>query len=259
MYFNFQNLTKQNGQAMTEFIIIAFVLLLLTLGLVQLIFVYQTKTNLNYATFEATRAGTLANASPESIKSGFARGMAPSKIRVGGNPNESSTDQITRSQGLANAYLQAYDEITDYVLIQRINPTTTLFTQGSGWGKAIPQWEIEQKDLQGKATLYIPNEHLLYKSSDAKQSGVTIQDANLLKLRITYCMELIVPFANIVFENAYKLIYTNSNSTFIPDGEKEREGIENFNTDCIEGDDRRIPIVNQSIMRMQSPARNYTF
>ena len=254
-----KNTMRQSGQAMTEFIIIVFVLLLLTLGLVQMIFIYQTKTNLNYATYEATRAGTLANASPDSIKSGFARGMAPSFIRISGSPNESSTDQITRSQNLANAYLQAYDEIDDFTLIERISPAIELFNQGSGWGKSIPQWEIEQKDLQGKATLYIPNEHLLYKSTSAKQSGVTIHDANLLKLRITYCMELIVPFANIVFENAFRLIYTNSNSVFIQDQQRERDNVDRFSDDCINGDDRRIPLVNQSIMRMQSPARNYTF
>jgi len=250
---------KQNGQAMTEFIVIAFVLLLLTLGLVQLIFVYQAKTNLNYATFEATRAGTLANASPKSIKHGFARGMAPSHMRVVDDPSVSVTSQDIRNTALTTAYQTAYDEIDDYVQIQRINPIPAHFATGSGgWGRTIPDWEITQENLDSGVSLYIPNEHLLYKATD-KRAGITIHDANLLKLRITYCMDLIVPFANIIFENAYKLTITNSDSVFVQDETVERTIGNTFKQDCVDGDDRRIPIVAQSIMRMQSPARNYTF
>jgi len=253
------HIKKQRGQAMTEFIVITFVLLLLTLGLIQFIFIYQAKTNLNYATFEATRAGTLANASPKSIKHGFARGMAPSHMRVVDAPNVSVTTSTSRNETLANAYQSAYDEIDDYVQIQRINPIPAHFATGTGgWGKSIPSWEIIQESLESGVTLYIPNEHLLYKSQD-KRAGITIHDANLLKLRITYCMELIVPFANIIFENAYKLTFSNSNSVFVQDETVERTITDNFNQDCVDGDDKRIPIVAQAIIRMQSPARNYTF
>ena len=241
-----KRLIKNNkGQAMTEFIIIAFVLLLLTLGLAQLVFIYQTKTNLNYATFEAIRAGTLENASPKAIKDGFARGMAPSFVRVVDAPGKSATTQISRNTALATAYQYAYNEMKDYVRFQRINPTTEMFFVGSGWGKPIPPWEISQEKLQSIASSYIPNEHLLYKPATQKKLSVTIQDANLLKIRVTYCMKLIVPFVNTIFQAAYKL---GSSST------------DAFNTQCTsDTKSKRFPIVAQSIMRMQSQARNYRF
>lgn len=230
---------------MTEFIIIAFVLLLLTLGLAQLVFIYQTKTNLNYATFEAIRAGTLENASPQAMRDGFARGMAPSFIRVTGAPGVSTTTQSSRNTALATAYEYAYNEMKTYVRFERINPTAEMFRAGSGWGESIPPWEITQEKLQGLASSYIPNEHLLYKPANQKKLGVTIQDANLLKLRITYCMKLIVPFVNTIFQAAYKLGSTNTDA---------------FDTQCTSDTKaKRFPIVSQSIMRMQSPARNYTF
>jgi len=251
-------LQNNKGQAMTEFIIIAFVLLLLTLGVVQLIFVYQAKANLNYAAFEAVRAGTQENASPIAIRHGFVRGIAPSLIRVVDDPSISTSSQDTRNTALATAYTRAYDEYKTDVRVERINPLPAHFTEAN-WGRIIPQWEIDQEGLVSllNSPFYIPNEHLLNKPNTPK-AGISIQDANILKLRITYCVELIVPFVNSIFENAYKLIYTNSNSVFIKDTTKAGN-TKGFNQECVDRPDKRIPIVAQAIMRMQSPARDYKF
>ena len=54
--------TRIGGQAMVEFGIIVFVLLLLILGTLQFAFIYHAKIQLNYAAFETARAGALNNA-----------------------------------------------------------------------------------------------------------------------------------------------------------------------------------------------------
>ena len=48
----------------------------------------------------------------------------------------------------------------------------------------------------------IPNDNLMYRSGDG--DGMSIQDANLLKIRVTYCVRLIVPVVN-------RVIYSLSN------------------------------------------------
>ncbi|MGB1238637.1 MAG: TadE/TadG family type IV pilus assembly protein, partial [Pseudomonadales bacterium] len=44
---------RQRGQAMVEMIVISFVALLLLLGIIQFALLYNAKTVLNYAAFEA--------------------------------------------------------------------------------------------------------------------------------------------------------------------------------------------------------------
>ena len=50
------------GQAMVEFICVLVPLLLLILGAIQFALIYQAKITLNYAAFEAARAGSLTGA-----------------------------------------------------------------------------------------------------------------------------------------------------------------------------------------------------
>ena len=41
----------------------------------------------------------------------------------------------------------------------------------------------------------IPNDHLMYRVANDGE-GMSIQDANLLKIRVTYCVKLVVPFVD---------------------------------------------------------------
>ncbi len=44
----------------------------------------------------------------------------------------------------------------------------------------------------------IPNDNLTYRPTTVNgNSGLNIQDANLLKIRITYCAKMVVPLANV--------------------------------------------------------------
>jgi len=218
---------KQRGQSMTEFLIILPILLFLILGALQIIFIYQAKTTLNYATYEAARAGTLENAQLEAVQNGFSRGMAPFFTRP-------TTDDDTKK---SQAVIQARDIVksqidSQLVRFERINPTKSSFDT---FGKDV-----------GRGVIEIPNNHLLFRNASViDNNGLSIQDANLLKIRITYCMDLIVPFANKIIETAaFSLLDTSK-----PDAE--------FEVDCMSSDESsRIPIVSHTIMRMQSPAQS---
>ncbi len=66
VYFNL-------GQAMVEMIIIMFATLLILLSLLHFGFMYNAKTVLNYATYEAARAGSLNYGSPQAMEYALAR------------------------------------------------------------------------------------------------------------------------------------------------------------------------------------------
>ncbi|MFK5915015.1 MAG: pilus assembly protein [Woeseiaceae bacterium] len=197
----------QSGQSMTEFLVVMPVMLLLILAAIQFVLIYQTKSTLNYATFEATRAGSLENASRKAVDYGFTRGFAPLFARFSTTRKEAGDDNYAN---LANkvviARKLARKEVAEgHVTIELINPTSQMF--------------------QAFDNNTIPNDHLSFR---LEENGINLQEANLLKLRITYCMKLIVPMVS-------SLITT----------------VAGGNCDTTE---HRFPIMSQAIIRMQSPA-----
>lgn len=215
------------GQSMTEFLIVLPVLLLLILGAIQAFLIYQTKSALNYATFEAARSGSLENASRTAIDNGFTRGLAPLFVR---SPTTNNKYEDMAS-GLLTAREFVGQEITNQnVRIELISPSEAAFN------------EYYDADVFASTGIKeIPNHHLSYRPASIGTSGVNIQDANVLKVRISYCMNLIVPFVDTILSNAASVVANN-----------------NFETACSDNDNKgshRIPVSAHAVMRMQSPAR----
>ncbi len=198
---------KQHGQSMTEFLVVMPAMLLLIFGAIQFVLIYQAKTTLNYATFEAVRAGTLHNASRDAIDKGFIRGMAPlfarfavTRDEAGGNGYKALAKKVLQARDLVQAEIEQ-----GFVKVEMLNPTPNMFNA------------FDDK--------VIPNDLLTYRPT---KNGINLQEANLLKLRITYCVKLIVPIVSQIISKA------------------AGEG-------CA-GKEPRLPIVAQALMRMQSPA-----
>ncbi len=226
-------LRRQNGQSMVEFLVILPVMLLLILGTVQVALIYHAKITLNYAAFEAVRAGTLncdkkylkngngcrSEVSQfDAMKEGLARGLAPlysyyeprTEERKG--MHDPALNQV-------EAYQQGRDRVFDelkgeFIRVERLNPTPQAFSEFAVDG-------------------VIPNDNLMYRSGASGDSQMSIQDANLLHLRITYWYPMYVPFIN-------KLISKVAN--------------------CKWDDDEvypRIPITATAVMRMQVPVEKW--
>ncbi len=158
----------QRGQAMVEYLIILPALLMLVLGAIQFALIYQAKFTLNYATFMAARQGALKNAKLTPIKDGLAGGMTPLFMRTTDTP---FLDDLAKARVIA--MIEVFNPLTTKVEI--ISPTKAAF------------------DALKQGT-EIPNDNLMYRSTSG--DGMSIQDANLLKIRVTYCVRLIVPFAD---------------------------------------------------------------
>ena len=163
---------RQRGVSLVETVIMLPVLMLIGLGIVQYALVYEAKSSLNYATLLSARAGALDHARPEALRVGFAKGLAPLYSLAEGE------------QGMLEAQRKVGQDILDeYVHFAIINPTTDAFGDFA-----------QDLDLNGQVN-DIPNLDLQSLSDNVgRSSGVNIQDANLLKVHITYGARLLVPF-----------------------------------------------------------------
>lgn len=226
----------QSGQAMVEFMIVIPLLLLILLGTLQFALIYQAKITLNYAAFEAARAGSLNNAREYAMYNALARALAP----------------IYTHADTIDAYKAGRQQIRDeidngYVLIEIVNPTADSF---SDFGNTD----------DGRTT--IPNDNLIYRgATPGSDSSQTIQDANLLKIQVYYCYELMVPFANRILWAMMRFSPIDPIPADLPMVEAQhrfgRPEPGSFSETCIktknEDDDFfGIPIRAQGIMRMQS-------
>lgn len=280
---------KVNGQAMVEFLVVLPILLLLVLGILQFAFIYQAKVTLNYAAFQSARAGALNHASISTMETAFASNMAPlyttsytsidssdtcsSNFDLGNELTSLGTQNVVDQniQGTLNANIANFNsdnvicarrkvlqEIEDgYASITVVNPSPFAFDDFAIDGDDGPE---------------IPNDNLMYRDSAvAADSAQSLQDANLLKIHVGYCFELIVPFANRIIWAMQRygpgsappevagLGRPWADDTAAPPGFFGAPQAGSFAESCIvnPADDGRFSIVlySQGIIRMQSNAK----
>ncbi|MEW7996631.1 MAG: DUF6531 domain-containing protein, partial [Candidatus Thiodiazotropha endolucinida] len=108
--------------------------------------------------------------------------------------------------------------------IEIINPTIEAFDE---FGREI----VDPRT--GDVHFGIPNSHLRWRERDVGRSGVNIQDANLLKVKVTYGYQLKVPLMDRVIPAVMRLV--------------DPAHIHYYNA-------RRLPITSVATVRMQSDA-----
>jgi hypothetical protein len=152
---------------MVEFVVVGPVLTLLGLAVLQYSLLYVARNQVNHAGFMAARAGSMHNATPQSISNAYVRSLAP--MYGGGRDAE----EIAGSLARATADMQGNYRI------ELLNPGKASFDNFND--------PALQKILKTEARV-IPNSVLALKDpSLIKQpSKQNIFDANLLKLRITH-------------------------------------------------------------------------
>ena len=210
------------GQSMVEFIIVTPVVLLLLFGALQFALIYHAKTLLNYAAFEAARFGAVSNGRMSEMENAFARAMAAIHTH---NP---TSDDVMCAREIVYREIEA-----GFVNIEILNPPSDAF-------EALD-------DESDENTYVIPNDNLMYRNSET-DDGLTIQDANLLKIRASYCYPLYVPYINRVLG----ILLTNDKSETCPGCTGSITSTDSFEYGCLENG--RFPIHSQAIVRMQSPA-----
>jgi uncharacterized membrane protein (UPF0127 family) len=224
-------LSRHRGATLVEAILVFPTLLFAVLVVLQTGFAYYAKSNLNYATFEAARAGSVNNASVSSITLAFQKALLP--YYGGGTTEQELGDTARKAAGdLGNAALR----------IEILSPTKESFSDFNS-----PQLQAKLKTDQrvipnsGLEQLQCPRDVPGCKSDPkTNASGQTLLDANLLKLRITYGIPKgkQMPLAGRFFTWALGKLGAGAGDAF-------KQGLI---------DAGRIPIVTHTVLRMQSDA-----
>jgi hypothetical protein len=213
-------LSPQRGASMVEFVVVYPVMTLMGLAMVQYAMAYNAKSLLNHASFMAARAGSTGHAQLTAIQRGMVSAMVP---LYGGGRNAAE---------LAQARARAEADVAQHTQIEILNPTQESFQDWNAPGL--------QQMLETGRKRVIPNgaHHYGNARDIGRNSGQSLQDANLLKLRITYGYKPKVPMVGQMYTSFLRLLRTNEEGSF-------------HNT-LLEA--KRIPMVTHITVRMQSHA-----
>lgn len=205
---------SQRGSAMIEFAVVGPLLTLIGTILLQYAMMFNAKNLVNHASFMAARAGTMQNANLDSVQTAYAKALIP---LYGGGRDAAE---------LIQAYAKAQADLAGNARIELLNPTKESFDdwsdtelQAKYGARAIPNGSLSSKDP----------------SQIKSNSGQNIQDANLIKLKITHGYELKVPLAGTMIQFMMKTMDNNKDA---------------FATAMYS--QRRIPLVSNITMQMQS-------
>jgi outer membrane protein OmpA-like peptidoglycan-associated protein/uncharacterized membrane protein (UPF0127 family) len=211
---------RQQGAAIIELAVVGPLLTLMGLGAVQYSQLFFAKNQLDHAAFLAARAGSVQHADLTKIKNAYAEGLIP---MYGGGQTAAE---------LADALGRALADVNDpaKVRVELMNPTKEAFQDFNDTRL--------QALLNTNGKRVISNRSLAFKSNAVgATSGETIQDANLIKLRITQGIEPAVPIVGSIYKAYLKWQDTGGDAvqtTMISNG--------------------RVPVVTHVTLQMQSDA-----
>jgi hypothetical protein len=166
------------GATLAEFVVVVPTLLMMVMAVLQAAFAFHAKSQINYATLEAARAGAVNNASVASMALAFNKSM------VGYYGGGTSQGELTRSYQRA-----ATDLVAANLRIELLSPTVQSFEDYNS-----PALQAQLRTGRARA---IPNDNLGFircprdvpgcaADPQTNRSGQTLADANLLKIRVTF-------------------------------------------------------------------------
>src|SRR5690606_30000500 len=175
------------------------VVLLLGLGALQWALLLHARTAIEYAAFEAARAGSVAQAQPDAIEAGLARGLLPFWQGAAMPRAQAAALPAARAR-LAQALAAGS---IDWI---QLSPTVESFADWAepardAFGRPMPGMpEIPNDNLQW-SWLRTPTggaAALRGREPIGAQSQQTLNDANLLKIELRYAVPLMVPLVGSV-------------------------------------------------------------
>ena len=245
---------RQRGATAVELTIALLVVLMLGLGLFQFVMVYQARLAVEQAAVEAARSGSTGHASIESIQRGLARGLAP--LLYGAD--DAAELQANEARALARI---AAAQLDGSIQLQRLAPSEAAF---SDWeetalderGEPIAgQMEIPNDNLDVRRTRSQPRSGVAgYRGGEpiGAASGVTLVDANLIRVELLYGVRLAVPVAGRLIASTLRAWH----GCGAADGGGPGAG-GNAAVLCphLQADPPRLPLRVVATVRMMSPAR----
>lgn len=221
---------SQKGASLTEFIVVTPMIFLLGMLGVQYTLMYNAKSNLTYASYEAARAGAIHNADPNKIQEGLLKGLLP-YLSANGNGVLKANNVLANTADNVAILEKAKLTEAPFMKIEIINPNKQAFDDFNNptlqqllktTHKVIPNKQTDFDNLKDKI---------------GSNSGLTVAEANVLKLRITYGYKPEIPLAKNMMSSLYSFLM----------GPKDNFSLKLLATN-------RIPMVVDVSAQMLSPA-----
>jgi len=214
----YSKFSHEAGATMIEFLLVGPIITLLGLGILQYGMLFFAKNNINHAAFMAARAGSVANANLTSVENAYAKALIP---LYGGGRDATELNE---------SLLSAEKDVAVNSRIELLNPTKESFDDWS---------DDALKDTIGQGKRVIPNGGQTVRDTNkiGASSGQNIQDANLIKLRITHGYEMKIPFIKPIMQLYLKWLDPKT---------------DDFHTQLVASG--RIPVVTNVTLQMQSDA-----
>ena len=161
---------------MIEFHIVAlFALLPLCLGILQTGLLLVENHHIDHAAFLAARHGAVKHGEAAEMRRAFAQAATVLFVESG-----SPVDRGNVVARVATAYTAALADITAYARFRVLTPDAAAEADFA---------------LRRDGERIIPNDSLEYRSrSPGSRSRLSVQEANVLRIEVSYCRPLIVPF-----------------------------------------------------------------
>lgn len=236
----------QKGQSIVETIIILPFFALLIFGIFEMALLLHVKATVNAATFEAARKGSLNHAKPSAMKDGMAGSLAALFLRE-------SPSILKANEAKLKALAALNIPVVPRGEIAIISPSKEVFNtfKKNGFVKEIDYWGNEKEVKKD----YLPNDNLMWRDDSYKTVGsgtkavtVNLQDANILKIRTSWCHKLLVPVLDRFIHWTYTL-----KSGSIP----QLPNAEQLKCDAyaktLGGGGYYVPVTSSAIVRMQTP------
>lgn len=227
---------RARGQSTTEFLIIFPLLIMLVFGIIQFALIYQARATLNHAALLAARAGALNNGDAGKMRTALASGLAPLFA------TEPSMGGYVKAVAKANFETVA---AANMVKLDVLNPTRAALS------------DFGRPRVDGMGGKELPSDTLSYRTTTpGSSSRISVQDANILHVRVSYCLRLIVPVMDRVISAGVNALSPTS-AALSANGMSDPFGTGGINVsvNCINPLFRgpRIIIRSEAMVRMQSP------
>jgi hypothetical protein len=211
---------RMRGAASVEFYVVAlFVLIPLVMAILQLAFLYVGKTTLNHAVFMAARAAALEHGSSSVLRTHLAKSLVPLYARTSETIDRGNVAGIV-APAFAQAFLDVSNPLRTRIVI--LNPTRASFR------------DFEQRQ---NGVLQIPNDNLQFRPRNpGATSRQSLQEANLLKVRVDYCHRLVFPLIDVAVVSVLRRLDTDL-----------------FHQSCYRAN--RVPVSGRALLHMQSAPR----
>jgi len=187
---------RQRGASMVEFVLVALPLLLVGLVVIEIGHALMARQVLRLALHEAMRAGAVQHGEPRVMAAAFESALTPLYVPAGNHASPQARMRASHARVQHSAGLPLWR-------LDILGPPMAAFAD---FGRPTTQYPGHSSGQTSIANDYQAEQHVRvqerWPTGEGTQSGLTIFDANVLHVRLTYLREPLTPVTGTLFKIA---------------------------------------------------------